>query len=90
MLDSLSHPRRLSRAVEKAVIGDPVEALAEDRFIVDLEDELSADVIRRSVEFDGPNADVGTKLVSFGGASRCKGHSDGTHRLLAISARPPQ
>jgi hypothetical protein len=58
LLDPLADARRLGRAVEETVVGDPIESLAEDRLAVDLQDELRADVVGRGLEFDGAEADA--------------------------------
>jgi len=40
LLDALANPCRIAGAIEKAIVGDPVEAFTEDRLAVDFDDEL--------------------------------------------------
>src|SRR5581483_1806127 len=56
LLNALPHPRRIAGTIEKAVVGNPVEAFAEDWLAVDFHDELRADGVGGGVEFDGAEA----------------------------------
>src|SRR5207248_7889625 len=64
LLDALPHASRIAGAIEKAVVGDPVEAFAEDGLAVDFHDELGADGVGGGVELDGAEART-RRPVSF-------------------------
>src|SRR5262245_54282787 len=45
-------------AIEEAIVGDPIEAFAEDRLAIDLQRKSAADVVGMGVEFDRAEADA--------------------------------
>ncbi len=52
LLDALAIAGRVAGAIEEAVVGDPVEAFAEDRLAVDFHHELAADGVGGGIELE--------------------------------------